>query len=108
MNSRALASGVGSIDRFGADGSVPTRRGCGLPRHRTLIHRHLPRERPHPGHGPSDEAAAGEIRTVGGATTGVEPRLAAMEDVGGVTPSGADHRVPSDRVSRNFGGTKGP
>ena len=43
---------------------------------------------------------------MGGSTTGVEPRTAAMEDVGGVTASGADQGLPSDHVSRDFGAAK--
>ena len=38
LNSCALATRVGSIDRFGANGSVPRQRKCGLPRHQALIH----------------------------------------------------------------------
>ena len=52
------------------------------------------------------EATAGKIGTMGGLTMGVEPRTVAMEDVGGVIPSGADHRLLADRVSRDFGGAK--
>ena len=29
-----------------------------------------------------------------------------MEDMGGVIPSGADHRLPSDHVSRDFDAAK--
>ena len=29
-----------------------------------------------------------------------------MEDMGGVIPSGADHGLPSDHVSRDFGAAK--
>ena len=43
---------------------------------------------------------------MGGSTTGVGPRAVAMEDMGGVIPSGADHGLPSDHVSRDFGAAK--
>ena len=45
-NGRGLATGVGSIDRFGADGWVPKTARVWLTAPSSLICRHLPREHP--------------------------------------------------------------